>query len=108
MNDMGDGLWGLDYEADGSVLRVVVKVVDIAENETNSDMLEANPAAPGDLNLDGEVDSQDALYLLWHALFKEDYPLCVEADFNHDTVTDGEDAEYLVWHILFPNMYPLN
>lgn len=47
MGDMGEGLWGLDYEGDGSTIRVSVKAVDIAENETVSELYEAYPFAEG-------------------------------------------------------------
>ena len=43
MGDMGEGLWGLDYEGDGSTILVFVKAVDIAGNETNSEKYEAHP-----------------------------------------------------------------
>lgn len=43
MGDLGDGQWGLDYEGDGSVVRVYVKAVDIAANVTESDTFEVVP-----------------------------------------------------------------
>lgn len=47
MGDMGEGLWGLDYEGDGSTIRIAVKAVDIAENETTSANYEAYPFVEG-------------------------------------------------------------
>ena len=39
MGDMGDGLWGLDYEGDGSSVRIYVQAVDHADHVTNSETL---------------------------------------------------------------------
>ena len=65
------------------------------------------PAA-GDLDGDGVPTESDVLYLIWHTLFPEMYPLDeTKADFDgDDTVTDA-DAVLLLWHILFPEQYPL-
>ena len=43
MGDMGNGLWGIDYEGDGSSIRVRICAEDIAANQTCSDVLEAKP-----------------------------------------------------------------
>lgn len=43
MGDMGDGLWGLDYEGDGSSLNIRVCAVDAAGNETFSDVFACGP-----------------------------------------------------------------
>ena len=45
MGDMGDGLWGVDYEGDGSTIRVRICAVDIAGNQTYSAAFEAKPYA---------------------------------------------------------------
>ena len=50
MGDVGDGQWGLDYEGDGSVIRVYVRAVDIGDNTANSKTFEAYPLAE-DLSL---------------------------------------------------------
>lgn len=43
MGNMGDGLWGLDYEGDGSTVKIRICASDIAENQTYSDLFEAKP-----------------------------------------------------------------
>lgn len=45
MGDLGDGQWGLDYEGDGSSIRVRVVAQDIGENTTESETFEAHPFA---------------------------------------------------------------
>ena len=62
---------------------------------------------PGDVDLDGNVDVDDVLALLWHVLFPNDYPIEVDADFDCNENTDVDDVLTLLWHVLFPNEYPL-
>ena len=47
MGDMGEGLWGLDYQGDGSIVRVYVYAEDIAENASSSETFEVGPKAEG-------------------------------------------------------------
>ena len=62
----------------------------------------------GDTDLNGTVDVDDVLTLLWNVLFPEEYPIEVAADFDGDGVTDVDDVLTLLWHVLFPEEYPLN
>ena len=61
----------------------------------------------GDMNGDGIVNSSDAIYLLRHVLFEDDYPLNQPADFMFDGIVNSSDAIYLLRHVLFENDYPL-
>ncbi len=63
--------------------------------------------APGDLDRNGTLDSDDAIYLLRHVLFPEKYPVYAWAEWNGDGVLDSDDAIYLLRHVLFPEKYPL-
>ena len=45
MGDMGDGLWGLDYEGDGSSVKVYVRAIDIGDNSVESEIFEIRPYA---------------------------------------------------------------
>ena len=66
----------------------------------------------GDVNNDGYVDSDDAVYLLLHLTDYESYPVNMEVqkgcDFNGDGKTDADDAVYLLYHTLLPNRFKLN
>lgn len=63
----------------------------------------------GDVNDDGVVNDQDAIYLLFNTIFGDlVYPLNQSGDFNKDGVVNDQDAIYLLFHTLFGNdFYPL-
>lgn len=62
----------------------------------------------GDVNEDGVVSDADAVYLLYHTIFAEDYPVRQPADFDGDGVVSDADAVHLLYHTIFPEDYPLN
>ncbi|MBQ6182345.1 MAG: leucine-rich repeat protein [Clostridia bacterium] len=61
----------------------------------------------GDLNGDGKVTSNDAVYLLRSVLFPDTYALGSFGDFNGDGKVTSNDAVYLLRHVLFPEAYVL-
>lgn len=62
----------------------------------------------GDCNSDGKLTDQDAIYLLRHAYFPDNYPTGEPVDYNKDGNITDQDAIYLLRHIYFPSNYPLN
>lgn len=63
--------------------------------------------ACGDVTGDAVIDDKDAVYLVWHTLFPQMYPLTVDADYNQDDEITTADAVQLLWHLIFPERYPL-
>lgn len=63
--------------------------------------------ALGDLDRNDTLDENDAIYLLWHVFFPEEYPIYAWADFDKTGAVDESDGIYLLWHIFFPAEYPL-
>ena len=66
---------------------------------------------PGDMDGNKELSSKDAIYLLLHVIFGEEYyPLSLApADVDRNEIVDQEDAVYLLLHTLFgEERYPLN
>lgn len=62
----------------------------------------------GDFTGDKLVTSDDAIFLLRHVLFSEDYSLNgATGDFTGDKMVTSDDAIYLLRHVLFPKDYPL-
>ncbi len=69
----------------------------------------ASAYVTGDINIDGEVDLNDAILLLQHSMFPELYVLEYErsVDFTQDGDIDMNDAILLLQHSMFPELYPL-
>lgn len=61
----------------------------------------------GDINTDGAIDKDDAILLLRHVVFPDDYPISVNGDINKDGAINKDDAIYLLRHVVFPDDYPL-
>ena len=61
----------------------------------------------GDFDGDNILTDDDAIYLLWHTLFPELYPIGSSGDLTGDGLVTDDDAIYLLWHTLFPELYPL-
>lgn len=65
---------------------------------------------PGDIDGNGVVEQDDAVYLLLHTMFGEEfYPVAMDADIDKDGAVTQEDAVYLLLHTMFgESFYPLN
>ena len=62
---------------------------------------------PGDVNADGKLTMDDAIYFLYHVNFTEEYPTAKDVDFDSSGEVDVNDAIYLLYHVNFPERYPL-
>lgn len=61
----------------------------------------------GDANHDGVINEDDAIHVLWHAFYPEEYPITATPDFDGNGTVDEDDAIHLLWHVFYPDEYPL-
>ena len=61
----------------------------------------------GEIDGNGKIDSDDAIYILRNTLFASLYPVVVEDDVDGNGGYNSDDAIHLLRHTLFPTMYPL-
>lgn len=104
------GIYGLGFEK-GKLLCHLHDSPNIKTQGSHLIRLEKSYVPPvigaGDVDGSGSVDSDDAIYLLFHTLFEEDYPISISADFDKNGSVDSDDAIYLLFHTLFEEDYPL-
>lgn len=62
----------------------------------------------GDVDGSGVVDSDDAIYLLYHTFYEEDFPVNQEVDFDGSGEVDSDDAIYLLYYTFYEEDFPLH
>lgn len=84
-----------------------VRTVDDEGNEVVCDIdtyggrITVNNVIRGDVNGDGTVDSNDAIFLLKYVGIPEHYTINQSGDMNGDGYVDSDDAIYLLYHVMF-------
>ena len=101
VSDNGANYWEEDYET-------YTYLTDVKPDELEDPFAEIEDSAVlGDFDGDGNVTSDDAVYLLRNTLFPNQYPVSGFADFDNDGSITSDDAVYLLRYTLFPAQYPI-
>ncbi len=61
----------------------------------------------GDVNGDETINDADAVYLLMHTFFPDEYPVNQVGDFDGDGAVTDADAVYILMYTFFPEDYPI-
>ncbi|MBO4217445.1 MAG: hypothetical protein J5940_05845 [Clostridia bacterium] len=120
-----DGEWPIDAEIFSMKLnvgwlspRLVLRVtfIDGGNNKYTAlvpvavdpdEIIEDDEPMLGDLDGNGTITSDDAVYLLRYTLFPDYYLVEAFADFDHNGNITSDDAVYLLRYTLFPEYYPI-
>ena len=103
----------IDDEADEGFYAITITVNAKDKNNTTVNIATVSGGITvknyivGDVNDDGEVTDEDAIYLLFYTFFPEDYLVNQPCDFNGDGEVTDEDAIYILFYTFFPEDYPL-
>ncbi|MBE7058003.1 MAG: hypothetical protein E7387_02740 [Ruminococcaceae bacterium] len=97
-------------DRDGNVLAADALVgtgskIQLVENGEVVD--EVTVVIQGEIDGNGIIDSDDAIYMLRNTLFPDMFPVVVDDDIDGNGVYDSDDAIYLLRYTLFPDMFPL-
>ena len=77
------------------------------DNETPEVPIEDTTVLRGDVNGDGDIDSNDAIYLLRYTMNHDRFPINQSGDMNGDGDVDSNDAIYLLRYTMNPDRFPL-
>ena len=95
---------------------VIIKPSELANSESAALLLSTehsrydwSRSETGNMDGKGEVDANDAIYLLYNVFFgDENYPLNQSCDFDANGDVNANDAIYLLYHVFFgKEEYPL-
>lgn len=74
---------------------------------SGEDYADGQKLPTGDLDGDGQVNENDAIWLLRYVLMPAFFPVDQAVDYTGDGRIDEGDAIYLLRHVLLPGNYPL-
>lgn len=83
------------------------KDVTPCEGDATYQAVFARKYKPGDIDCDGNVDSDDVVQLLLHISMPDLFPIDQNADYTGDGKVTSDDVVQLLLHISMPDLFPL-
>ena len=81
--------------------------VSVVDHDFSGSVCSVCGVIKGDLDKDGSVDEDDALYLLLHVLLPEDFKVDQPVDYDGSGQANEDDAIYLLQYVLMPEIFPI-
>lgn len=101
---------GVDYElsyANNDHVGTATVIITGIGNYTGTIEKTFTIIARGDMNQDGLITTDDAIYLLYHTTSPEEYPIYQNGDLDKNGTVNSNDAIYLLYYTFMPDKYPL-
>ncbi len=131
-NDIAAVAFGDNQNVNGIIFELTFKVIDpakegdyyvgcdiIARSKTpygaedqvpvkvTNGKITVSPVIKGDTDGNGVINSDDAIYLLYHTFLPDMFPANQDCDFDGNGYINSDDAIYLLYYTFLPDLFPL-
>lgn len=84
-----------------------IRIIPTAAGIGTVTVAEAPAYIRGDVDGNGFVNDDDAIYLLYNTFLPDEFPISQSGDMNGDGIANDDDAIYLLYYTFLPDEFPL-